>query len=156
MTVSAWRIAATTPRHTADDLSGGGAELEGGRWNSVGMPAVYASENISLALLETIAHVHGRDVPINRYLVRINVPNDIWRKRIALMSPPEGWSEVPPGYSSARTGDDWLKARSSALLIVPSVIVPEECTIILNPRHSDAQRISATTLRKWNYDTRYF
>lgn len=156
MTISVWRIAEVTPEYSADDLSGLGAKRSGGRWNSKGCPVIYASENIALAVLETIVHIRPAKQPQNRYLVRINIPNDVWHLRGQLNSPPVGWDAEPFGKPGIKAGDVWLRDRLTALLVVPSVIVPEECTVLLNPEHPDAMRVTATMLRKWNYDCRCF
>src|SRR5437763_13633524 len=74
LTVFAWRIAPDTPDYTADDLTGEGARQSGGRWNRVGTPMVYASGSIELACLETIVHLRAGDLPLNRYLVQIELP----------------------------------------------------------------------------------
>lgn len=156
MTVALWRIAATTPIYEAHDLSGTGAKNTGGRWNPVGMAVTYTSENIALAVHETIVHLRSGGLPLNRYLVRIDVPDDVWDARQVLAPPPVGWDAHPAGMASAQAGGAWLKSRASALLVVPSVIVPEESNILINPLHADAATITATALRKWHYDTRYF
>lgn len=151
-----WRIAAVTPSYGADDLSGAGAQLTGGRWNSAGVPVVYCSENISLALLETIAHLRTGSLPLNRYLVKVDIPDDIWSARHILQPPPVGGDAQPRGLPSIQAGDAWCRAAQTALLQVPSVIVPDECNFLLNPRHPTAARIVATTLKKWLYDARFF
>lgn len=155
MTVALWRIAATTATYEADDLSGSGAKNTGGRWNPAGMAAVYTSENISLALHETIVHLRSGALPLNRFLVRIHVPGDIWAAR-QVLTPPLGWDALPAGMISVQAGEAWLRGKTSALLLVPSVIVPEESNVLINPLHTDASRISATSLRKWRYDPRFF
>lgn len=70
-----WRIAADTPRYTADDLSGIGAKFTGGRWNSKGVPMVYCSTSIALATLATVHYLRAGTLPFNRFLVRIEVPS---------------------------------------------------------------------------------
>jgi RES domain-containing protein len=155
MTVALWRIGATTSRYVADDMSGAGAKNTGGRWNPVGMAVTYSSENIALAVHETVVHLRSGGLPLNRYLVRIDVPDDVWAARHVL-SPPVGWDALPAGMVSVQAGEAWLLARSSALLVVPSVIVPEESNVLINPLHPDSARIAATVLRKWYYDPRYF
>lgn len=156
MSVALWRIAAVTLKYTADDLSGAGAKASGGRWNSVGMAVVYCSQSIALALHETVVHLRTGGLPLNRYLVRIEVPDAIWQARQALAPAPVGWDAQPHGSPSVLAGDNWLKARSSALLTVPSVIVPEESNVLINPDHPDAASIRATMVRRWAYDPRYF
>jgi RES domain-containing protein len=157
MTVALWRIATDTPNYTAEDLSGEGAKRSGGRWNRAGMPVLYTASNIALACLETIVHLGGGDLPLNRYLVRIDVPDDVWQSTrvLDLETAPVGWDAIPAGKVSLDTGDQWLGDQTSpALLRVPSVLVPEEANLLINPVHRDAKRIVATKLRRWSYDAR--
>lgn len=154
--MSLWRIATEGREFRANDLTGTGAERSGGRWNRPGLAVVYTSSSIALACLETVVHLGAAGLPLNRYLVRIDVPDDVWqaqelRTRDAL--PPE-WDAIPEGSTSLDVGDAWLRSRRSALLAVPSVVVPEELNVLLNPAHPDAARISAHTLRRWHYDGR--
>ena len=154
--VNLWRIAADTPQWGADDLSGKGAALRGGRWNHAGEHAAYAATSVSLAAWETRAHFgHGTRLPWNRFLVRIDVPNDVWAARETVAKPlPVGWDAIPEGLVSRALGSGWLRSKRSALLVVPSVIVSEECNVLINPAHADAQRIKAVKLRKFVYDPR--
>jgi RES domain-containing protein len=155
MTVSLWRIAATTAKYAADDMSGTGAKNTGGRWNPVGVAVIYSSENIALTVHETIVHLRSGSLPLNRYLVRIDVPDEVWAARHVL-TPPVGWDALPAGMISVQAGEAWLMSKASALLVVPSVIIPEESNVLINPLHPDAERIVAIPLRKWHYDSCYF
>jgi len=132
VTVALWRIAATTPKYAASDLSGTGAKNTGGRWNPIGMAVTYTSENISLAVHETIVHLRSGGLPLNRYLVRVDVPDDVWNAR-QVLSPPVGWDAMPVGMVSIQAGETWLLSKATALLVVPSVIVPEESNVLVNP-----------------------
>ena len=148
-----WRIGTETPDYPADDLNGNGAKLTGGRWNKKGLAVVYCSQTIALAVLETIVHFGQWGLPLNRYLVEIRIPDDVWQSR-AQGSPPAGWDAVPEGMGSIIYGSDWLVSGASAVLEVPSVIVPEERNVLLNPRHADCSRVTGTTVRRWGYDHR--
>jgi RES domain-containing protein len=156
VSISVWRIATDTPNYTADDLSGTGAAIEGGRWNMAGMPLVYASSSRALAALETLVHVKLGSLPHHRYLVCINIPDAIWTTaRIeTAASLAVGWDAVPQGAVSIDLGMVWATDHASAILRVPSVIVPEEENILINPAHPDAARISAVKVRRWLYDPR--
>ena len=79
--VAVWRIATDTPAYEADDLSGRGAELNGGRWNRPGRPVIYASSTIALACLETVVHLNQSGLPLNRFLVRIDIPATVTAAR---------------------------------------------------------------------------
>ncbi len=150
-----WRIATVSGTAAADDLSGAGAAAFGGRWNSAGRPLVYAAQSIALACLETLVHANIGTLPLRRFLVRIDVPDAVWNARTVLAPPyPAGWSETPAGIVSVEFGDHWLLRAASALLDVPSVVVPEERNLLINPMHPDAGRIVAKTLRPWRYDSR--
>ena len=146
-----WRIATDTPAYTADDLRGLGAKTTGGRWNRAGSPVVYCAESISLAAMETLVHLGAGGLPLNRYLVSVEIPEAIWLRRqiLPLQTAPVGWDALPTGKVSLDYGDAWLNLQASALLIVPSIVVPEECNILINPQHPDASSLSATKLRKW-------
>jgi RES domain-containing protein len=155
MTVALWRIAATTPKYAANEMSGAGTKNTGGRWNPIGMAVTYTSENIALAVHETVVRLRSGGLPLNRYLVRVDVPDDLWAAR-QILSPPVGWDAMPAGMVSIQAGETWLQSKASALLVVPSIIVPEESNVLINPQHPDATCIMATALRKWHYDPRYF
>jgi RES domain-containing protein len=150
-----WRIATEAKAYVADDMSGAGAEKLGGRWNAVGTAVVYASENRALAHLEAIVHLGAGDLPLNRFLVRIDVPHDIWEAAERVDSIKlVGWDAEPAGKTSIDAGTAWAKGLSSVLLIVPSIVVPEECNVLINPAHPDAGKIKATKIRKIAFDAR--
>ncbi|MEB2347918.1 MAG: RES family NAD+ phosphorylase [Comamonadaceae bacterium] len=154
--ITLWRIASDTPEYTADDLSGVGAERSGGRWNARGQPLVYASTTRALACLETVVHLGGGPaLPLNRYLVRITVPAELWAARTVFDAARHvGWDALPPGRVSIAWGMAWAQENASCLAEVPSVIVPEESNLLINPRHPDAHRVKAAKLRRWLYDAR--
>jgi RES domain-containing protein len=156
MTVRLWRVATDTPRWAAEDLSGKGAASGGGRWNEVGELVSYASTSISLAAWETRAHIgRATALPWNRYLVAIAVPDEVWAARSVLPQPPPvGWEAIPEGGVSRSLGSRWLAGGASALLAVPSVIVPEEFNVLINPTHAHAQRLRASKQRRFIYDPR--
>jgi len=154
--ISTWRIAVETATYKANDTSGLGAKKTGGRWNRVGTALVYTSATRALACLETIVHFNTRSLPLNRFLVRFDIPDDIWKKRISI---PEdvidvGWNALPAGQTSMDIGDQWVKENETCILEIPSVIIPEELNVLLNPAHPDMKDIGVTVIRKWLYDPR--
>ena len=156
MTVIAWRIAAETLAYSADDMSGAGAKLSGGRWNSPGVAMLYCSANISLAALEMLSHLRAGALPYDRFLVRVDIADDVWARRQQLDPLPGGWDAVPSGLASRKAGDRWVALGDSALLIVPSVIIPDETNILISPSHPDTTSIIATTIKRWIADPRFF
>lgn len=150
-----WRIGTDTPAYTADDLTGAGAEATGGRWNRKGTPMVYAASNRALACLETIVHLSAGDLPLNRYLVAVDIPDQLIAAAVQFDPTAHiGWDAVPEGKVSLDAGDAWLRGGASAVMIVPSAIVPEEMNYLINPRHVDSSAITARKIRRWTYDLR--
>jgi len=151
-----WRIATDTKNYEANDLSGAGAKNTGGRWNAEGDPLVYSSETQALACLETVVHLNASGLPLNRYLVSITIPAAVWAdaRTETLSSLPVGWDADPSGRASIQVGTAWLRSMASALLRVPSVIVPDEYNVLINPLHPDNGTIIAVKIRKWLYDPR--
>ncbi len=153
--VTLWRIGTDTPDHEAHDLSGKGAEKSGGRWNRTGTALVYASTSRALACLETVVHLAKKPLPLNRFLVKISTPSAAWSAAQEL-NPATlvGWDAEPAGKASLDWGTSWVARAATLLVRVPSVIVPEEFNILINPAHPDAGGLKAVKVRKWLYDTR--
>ena len=153
--VTLWRIGVDTPGYGAHDTSGKGAETSGGRWNRVGTPVLYTSTSRASACLETIVHLAGESLPLNRYLVKLTVPIAAW-KAAAIVDPIKliGWDAEPAGKSSLDWGTRWAGAKSTLLAKVPSIVVPEELNVLINPAHPGAANIRAIKVRKWVYDAR--
>jgi RES domain-containing protein len=151
-----WRIATDTKDYEAHELSGKGAEITGGRWNDPGVPMAYAAENRALACLETFVHLNAGGLPLNRYLVEIEIPDDVWSSARSETPDtlPVGWDAEPAGRVSIRFGSAWARNRTSALLRVPSAIIAEESNVLINPLHPDSRRITARKIRRWLYDPR--
>lgn len=156
MSRSVWRIATDTRDYEADDLSGAGAKVTGGRWNDIGIAAAYSSESRALACLETVVHLNAGGLPLNRYLIEIEVPDDIWSSAEAatVASLKVGWDAEPAGRTSIGFGSDWIRSKRSLLLWIPSVIVPEERNVLINPGHPDSGRLRGRKIRRWLYDPR--
>lgn len=148
-----WRIATETRLFAAQDLSGKGAAISPGRWNGLGQAMLYAAPSVALAMLETAAHINTLGLPLNRFLVAIDVPDALWAQRqdIAADQLPLGWAAIPAGLTSVDVGSQWLSRQSSLLLCVPSVIVPEEPIALINPAHPMASQLTAHKLRPVTY-----
>lgn len=148
-----WRIAAETRKYAADDLSGKGAAAHPGRWNDERQLAVYAAPTIAMAVLETVAHIDDGGLPLNRFVVRIDVPDAVWagREELPVAALPAGWAAIPAGRASVKIGSDWLRSLRGAILLVPSVIVPEEWVALINPAHADAKKTVGKVIRSFEY-----
>ena len=153
--VTIWRIATDTPDYVAEDKTGAGANATGGRWNRAGTPMLYCSGSIALACLETLVHLKVGALPLNRYLVGIEVPEAVWKAAKSLDPAAHvGWDALPHGMVSLDAGEKWSASTASLLYVVPSVIVPHEHNVLINPLHADIAKLTFRKLSKWTYDTR--
>jgi len=134
---SAWRL--TKTRYLATAWDGEGAKTSGGRWNSVGTAVVYTSATLSLALVETLVHVPSGLLP-----AYTAVPIDFEDSLVAVVEAADllpNWKKQPAPPETRAIGDAWAASSRSALLRVPSVVVPIEFNYVINPKHRDFGRI---------------
>jgi RES domain-containing protein len=132
-----WRI--TTARFAATAFSGEGARLYGGRWNPKGFELVYTAESRSLALLEMLV----QDAPLRASYVLIpaRLPDTVRVVYLDVADLPADWRQPEQRDALQRIGRDWLGQGQSAVLAVPSAVVPAESSYLLNPRHPDFAQI---------------
>lgn len=124
-------------------LDGEGARLYGGRWNNKGVAIAYLSTSIALALVENLVHFELGMMPPEMILITVEIPNDITTESLETL--PDDWNSPDDAPGCRAAGDEWVRSMHSALLLVPSVIVPKEYNILLNPSHPDSTRLTINT-----------
>lgn len=131
-----------TQEQYTDDLSGNGARLYGGRWNSEGMFALYTASTRALAMLETLAHTPVQLLSAKAYsILSIEVPDDAGIETISVKKLKLNWDAWDVQFYTQKMGDAFLKANQNLLLQVPSVLVHEEYNFIVNPKHPAASKM---------------
>ncbi|MCH5687214.1 RES family NAD+ phosphorylase [Niabella sp. W65] len=138
-----------------DDLSGYGAFLYGGRWNSKGQYAVYAAEHISLAVLEIVVNYDRTTTTLlpSFHLVELAVPdNEIIEIDRSVLK--KSWN-TDMDYTRY-IGDEFLQSRSDLILKIPSAVIPEENNYLLNPSHKDFKKIVIERSKRYGLDNRLF
>lgn len=138
----------------SDDLSGTGAKLFGGRWNSKGVAMLYVSEHISLAVVEMLVHNQFKDFSIELSLLHISFPDSIEIKEIKHSKMKSDWKE-DYGYTQFM-GDQFIKSASNAILKIPSAVITEENNYLINPLHADFKKIKITEIITFSTDKRLF
>jgi RES domain-containing protein len=135
-----------------DDLSGTGAAMYGGRWNSIGIHMVYTAGSGSLAMLESLVHFGGRIVGDYCQLA-LEIPEDniVELKEDTL---PDNWRESPAPDALKVFGNRFILDGKSAILKVPSVLVPNESNYLLNPEHPEFKKIRMLVKSKIKFDER--
>jgi RES domain-containing protein len=137
----------------AGDLTGTGARLFGGRWNSEGKPAIYLASSRSLALLEVLVHLPPLMIPDNYCLTEIEVPDNSITQ-ISIDSLPTNWKDVSPPIALKLIGDEFLKNQEHLLMKVPSSIVPMEDNYLLNPLHPAIKKVKILKKEPFDFDKR--
>jgi RES domain-containing protein len=149
--LQAYRIVKRDLAKSAFD--GEGARAYGGRWNGPGVPMVYTSSTVALAMLEMLVHLQSRELLFS-YVVYPITFDEKFVTAVDLKSLPRDWraSPVPPAVQ--QVGDDWVASDSSAVLRVPSVIVPDEVNYLLNPNHAQFSKIQMGKKQSVQFDPR--
>jgi RES domain-containing protein len=128
--VFVWRIS------NYNDLSGKGGLYTSNRWNTVGRPIVYAADHPASALNEMLVSFDIEDMPDSFQLLKIIIPTSV---KIQKHNPKLGWNIDTDLTRSV--GDNWLRSNRSAVLRVPSAIMPHSFNYLINPMHNDAKKI---------------
>lgn len=134
-----------------NDLSGTGAMLFGGRWNKKGVCALYTSQSVSLAVLESIANLSAEKIDSGLHIAEIQLPANAKADEIQAL--PEEWNTYPHVAATVNYGTDFLK-KGGFCLKVPSALVPTEFNYIVNPLHGDFSEIKIIDTRPLILDKR--
>jgi RES domain-containing protein len=149
---SAWRV--DNKKWSTRSFDGFGASLEGGRWNSTGVPVVYASEHLAMAAHEKFIHL-PRPLPRSSYYVKFGIHfGGLAATKLATADLPSDWRAEPVSESTQKIGDGWIAAAKTAILAVPSALYPEETNYILNPAHPDFLKIKIYEAEPFAFDPR--
>jgi len=148
----AWRLLKKTRR--ADAFSGEGARLYGGRWNHHGTPMVYLADCLALAALESFVHLVSADKQIPHFAFRVEIPAPLKIEQFALEQLPANWREFPTPDQCKDLGTKWMADNRSVALALPSVLVPNQFNILLNPGHPDFSRVRIEEWGDFSFDPR--
>lgn len=144
-----------TQQEFAEDLSGNGARLFGGRWNSEGFFALYTSSSRSLALLETLAHTPAKMLEVKVYhLITLAVPDNLVTQKVAVKNLQNGWDAPDTRPFTKKIGDAFLTDKKYLMMQVPSVMMPEEMNYVINPMHTDMKQVKLVNKRRIDFDKR--
>ncbi len=137
-------------------LDGAGGLYASGRWHSAPRLIVYASESLALASLETLVHLDPDLPPDDLVALEIDVPQGVSMTQLQHAKLPRSWRRYPAPRSVQMLGNAWLDGRRSAVLCVPSVLIPSEFNYLINPQHPEARQITMAAKSPFTFDARLF
>ena len=145
-----WRM--LTAKHIATAFTGEGARLHGGRWNPKGVPMVYAASTLSLATLEML--VQDGKLLAHDVVIPATIPSRLKIEHVNPNDLPEDWRSAESREQLRVIGAEWIERASSAVLAVPSAIIPTETNYLLNPLHPSFQKIVVGAPQEFETDLR--
>jgi RES domain-containing protein len=131
-------------------LDGRGGLFAAGRWHEIGAPVVYFGATAAIAVLEKLAHVDSAFLPDDLMLACYTA--DISDERLQPLS----GARLRNINHTRQLGAGFLRRGAASVLRVPSVVLPEECNLMLNPLHPDAASLRLKTRRSFRFDQRLF
>lgn len=139
-----------------NDLSGKGAELSGGRWNSKGVSVLYTCESKALCTAELAVRLPLGLIPDEYYILTIKVPDNSKIVNCSLKSLPKDWKEFPHPNSTKNIGDDFIKKNKAFILKVPSAVIMGDFIYLINPFHKEFKNINIIKSELFEFDTSLF
>ena len=135
-------------------LSGKGAALMGGRWNSVGVEIIYTATNRSLAMAEVAVHFSLATLPADYVMLTLEAPDNLAVTKIVELDLPEGWQQFPPLQSTQHIGNNFVAENRYCLLQVPSAVTQGDFNVLINSHHKDFSRIKVFEMVPFPFDKR--
>ncbi len=143
-------------RRYRNDLSGRGAELSGGRWNSKGVSMVYTSESRALCAAEIAVHAPLGIIPKDYYIISIGIADNFSVKITDTEKLPDKWSSFPYLDFTKEMGDEFIRKEEFPVMKVPSAVIQGDYNYLINPLHPDSKRIKVLDSEPFKFDVRLF
>ena len=149
-----WRICRAI--HAIDAFSGEGARRFGGRWNSRGVPMVYASTSLALAAIEYFVHLEPNLAPADLVSISATLPDGDPARTAQAADLPEAWWSEESLPATRDLGDKWIRSAFSLAMLVPSVPIRSERNVLVNPIHPHIKELKIDPPQPFVFDARMF
>lgn len=131
-------------------LDGEGGMYASGRWHTAERKIVYTSDHPASALLEMLVHLDPVAKPRFCQLLKIDVPRNPNIQECGTMS--VNWHE--DSELTQTIGNQWLDGKRSAMLAVPSAIIPDVFNYLVNPMHPASSHLKIISVQSVPLDSR--
>lgn len=152
--ITAYRVFNSLFSATWND--GEGAFRYGGRWNSQGKRVLYFSSSLALATLEILVNLDDEEILPDFSYASVSFPEELVAGSEDLGKLPLNWREFPIPEAVQKIGDDWVKSKRSAILQVPTAILPKEWNYVVNLDHPDSGLVQYGKVESLILDSRLF
>lgn len=140
----------------ADKLSGAGAAIRGGRWNSRGTELIYTSHSRALAMAEVMVYLSLENLPDDYQMLSIKIPREVKVTELDANSLPSNWNAFPHSKDTQGLGDAFVRSGKFCVLKTPSAVVPGDYNFLINPAHKDFPKIKVVEQVDFPFDQRLF
>lgn len=137
------------------DLSGKGAEIHGGRWNSKGTALVYTSQSRALTFAEISMHIPLGITPKDYFLITIQILDTVDIHKLGEADLPADWRSNPHSDSTQKIGDEFATELKHLVLRVPSAVVPGDFNYLINPSHPMMREVTIANVEPFEFDSRF-
>lgn len=141
------------PTRFANDLTGEGARLFGGRWNHPGIACLYCSGSRALAVLEYSVNTGINYIPPSLSIISIDT-GTVSIEEIQESVLPADWKVIPAPGSTKDFGSELLNSSKAAIIKIPSVIISSEYNFLLNPSHQGPHKFKIMEMADFQFDFR--
>lgn len=115
---------------------------------------MYTSESLALAALEYLVHVDPKEAPDDLVATSAEIPDEVGIEHLEAGDLPGNWRQYPAPPALADLGTAWVARRSTAVLSVPSALIPDERNYLLNPVNRDFTAIRVATPQRFSFEPR--
>jgi len=148
--VRVWRIS----RREYAAFDGEGGKITSGRWHHRGFPIIYTGGSLALAALEFFVHLQP-EIRLTGFVAgSADIPDRFEIETLDMTTLPRQWRSQDHIEALRDAGTQWLRARTTAVLAVPSAVIPVETNYLLNPTHKDFKRVRINPPEPFEFDYR--
>jgi RES domain-containing protein len=124
------------------------------RWNPKDVKMIYTASSRALACLENVVHRSGIGFKEAFRTMVIEIPDGLPITIINKSSLLAGWHEFINYPYTQNLGNIWVENMETAVLQVPSAIIPEEHNYLFNPLHPDFTKMQLVSIEPFSFDPR--
>ena len=140
----------------SNDLTGIGAEITGGRWNFKGTRILYTADSRALCMAEIAVHTPVGIMPKDYFMTTIKIPDYSQTTQLEVKMLPKDWRKFPYSKLTQELGDNFINKNEVLYVKVPSAVVQGDFNILINPQHSDYDKVKIIKIEEFDFDERIF